>query len=103
VDEFWEERREVERTVDAEPDVGALSTRGSLLPTAAINILQPAAHDVEAVSSHDPLEGATQIIFPTLLHLDELEVDFLRVNELSARTLTMEHLHTSNLEVNMNV
>ena len=42
-----------------------------------------------------------QVIFPTRLHLSELEVDFLRVNELTAHSLTMDNLATPHLQVNM--
>ena len=42
---------------------------------------------------------STEVIFPTRLHLDELEVDFLRVNELTAQSITMDHLHAPQLYV----
>jgi len=36
---------------------------------------------------------------PTRMHLEELEVDFLRVNDLSAQSINVERLQSPQLEV----
>lgn len=50
-----------------------------------------------------PASGSQQLppqfVFPRRLHLDELEVNILRVNDLSAHSITVEHLNAPQLEV----
>lgn len=43
--------------------------------------------------------GGSEFVFPRRLHLDELDVDVLRVHDLSAHTINVEHLRTSQMEV----
>jgi len=56
-----------------------------------------ASREVPAAYQPQPM----QVIFPTRLHLNELEVDFLRVNELTAGALTMDRLETPHLQVRL--
>jgi len=47
-------------------------------------------------------QSTPQFVFPTRLHLQELEVDVLRVNDLSAHSINVEHLSAPNLQVRTN-
>ncbi|ODM95678.1 hypothetical protein Ocin01_11002, partial [Orchesella cincta] len=46
-----------------------------------------------------PTQPPPPFVFPTRLHLEQLEVDFLRVNDLTAQSIRVEHLQTPQLEV----